>query len=121
MKVSIVDYGMGNIRSVQNALAMLEVDSRVVNSPHQVVASDRLILPGVGSFRAAMDNLRDAGLLEALQRAVADIGVPILGICLGMQLLAESGDEDGPSHGLGWIQGAVKRFEFEDRRIKIPH
>ncbi len=119
--ISIVNYGMGNIRSVQSALAFLGIENRVANSADEILTSDKLILPGVGSFRQAMDNISDRGLLEPLCRAVSELGVPILGICLGMQLLAESGDEDGPADGLGWIPGEVKRFQFSDPTLKVPH
>ena len=119
--ISIVNYGMGNIRSVQSALSFLGVENRVAVTAEEISTSDKLILPGVGSFRQAMENIRERGLLEPLNHTVTELGVPILGICLGMQLLADSGDEDGPSAGLGWIPGTVKRFQFPDSSLKIPH
>ena len=112
---------MGNIRSVQSALEFLGMECRVSSSPQDLLNSDKLILPGVGSFRQAMVNIAARGLIEPLTRCVSDLGMPILGICLGMQLLAQSGDEDGPSAGLGWIPGTVKRFEFADSTLKVPH
>lgn len=119
--VDIVNYGMGNIRSVENALRYLGHESRVIDSPEQVSKSAKLILPGVGSFRAAMENIRRLGLFEPLDEAVRGKKTPILGICLGMQLLAEHGEEDGPSEGLGWIRGAVLRFPEASLSIKVPH
>lgn len=118
--ISIVNYGMGNIQSIQGALQYLGVENRVVHSPEQVRESERLILPGVGSFAVAMTNIRTGGLIEALNVAVLERKRPILGICLGMQLLASSGDEDGPSDGLGWIPGRVRRIR-SDTSLKVPH
>lgn len=119
--IGIVNYGMGNIRSVQSALSFLGVEHRVASTPQEILDSDRLILPGVGSFHQAMVNISERGLLVPMNRCVSELGMPILGICLGMQLLAESGDEDGPTAGLGWIPGATKRFEFADSSLKVPH
>ena len=118
--VTIVDYGMGNLRSIENALHYLRVDCAIEGRPERVAASDKLILPGVGSFARAMGNLRSSGLQDALEHAVRRRGVPVLGICLGMQLLAERGTEDGESRGLGWIGGEVIRFAPQAGR-KIPH
>ncbi len=119
--ITIVNYMMGNIRSVQNALAYLEADAHVSSDPAVIAQSDKLILPGVGSFRSAMENLRTMGIVEALHEAVVARKRPILGICLGMQLLAEKGTEDGMTEGLGWIAGKVVRFDFPDSSHKIPH
>lgn len=118
--ISIVDYGMGNLRSIQNALTYIGVDSRITGSPDEILKSEKLILPGVGSFRVAMENLKRKGLLPALNKAVLEQKIPVLGICLGMQLLAEQGEEDGPTKGLGWIPGEVKHFPKKDK-IKVPH
>ena len=119
--ISIVNYGMGNIRSVQNALSYVGGASRVVSSPEEILKSSKLILPGVGSFRAAMENIRRENLELPLNEAVLKRGAPILGICLGMQILAEEGEEDGPTKGLGWIRGRVQRFPAEKLSIKVPH
>lgn len=117
--ISIVNYGMGNLRSVQNAFTYLGADSQIVDDPAVVSSSRRIVLPGVGSFARAMHNLKGQGLGEALNTA-AEHGAAILGICLGMQLLATVGDEDGPTDGLGFIPGRVVRI---DKKIglKIPH
>lgn len=118
--ISIVNYGMGNIQSVQGALHYLGFESRVINTPAQIQSSSKLILPGVGSFAKAMANIKELHLLEPLNRSVLDLNIPILGICLGMQLLADTGDEDGPSAGLGWIGGNVRRIKA-GKEYKIPH
>lgn len=119
--ISIVNYGMGNIRSVQNALHYLELEHRVVTSPGDVRSSTKLILPGVGAFGAAMANIRRLHLDEALRDAVGVRRVPLLGICLGMELFAERGEEDGLTDGFGWIRGTVRRFELTDPALKVPH
>lgn len=121
MKISIVNYKMGNIRSIQNALGYLDVASEVINTPEQILGSKMLILPGVGSFRKAMEYIRGMNLFDALNEAVLKQKTPILGICLGMQLLANESEEDGLTAGFGWIQGKVKRFPAEELRIKVPH
>lgn len=119
--ITIVNYRMGNIRSIQNALEYLGVAAQVSSAPYVIAGSDKLILPGVGSFRAAMENLRSMRIVEALNEAVLNKKRPILGICLGMQLLAAEGTEDGITHGLGWITGNVIRFDFQDLSYKVPH
>lgn len=118
--ISIVNYGMGNIQSIQGALQYLGFESRVVSKPEEILASRKLILPGVGSFAKAMDNIRKLQLLAPLNESVLEQKVPILGICLGMQLLADSGEEDGPSAGLGWVKGKVRMINA-GKELKIPH
>ncbi len=118
--VSIVNYGMGNIKSIQNALDYLGVRNSVVTRPEQIKASDKIILPGVGSFAAAMKSIRTMELVEPLAEAVLIGKRPVLGICLGMQLLADSGDEDGPTEGLGYISGRVTRLPAS-HGLKLPH
>jgi len=119
--ISIVNYKMGNIRSVQNALDYIGFRSRVISTPEAVAESDVLILPGVGSFRKAMENIRGMGLYDALQERVMLKKVPILGICLGMQLLSHNSDEDGMTEGFGWIPGAVRRLSEKQLSVKVPH
>jgi len=118
--VAIVNYGMGNLRSIENALHYLGFACVIEDRPDRIASSEKLILPGVGSFARAMANLRKTGLRDALELAVRGRGVPVLGICLGMQLLAKRGTEDGISEGLGWIPGEVVRFAARKDR-KIPH
>ncbi len=118
--ITIVNYGMGNLRSIKNALDYLLVPNRVASSPEDILTAKKLILPGVGSFAKAMQNIKSLGLFNPLDIAVNNLKIPILGICLGMQLLADEGDEDGPSHGLGFIQGKVSRFTLAEQ-FKLPH
>lgn len=120
--IVIVDYGMGNVGSVQNMLWRLGHESKLGTRPEDVAAADKLILPGVGAFDSAMDELRARGLDEALDRRVRRAGVPLLGICLGMQLLGID-SEEGRSLGLGWIGAHTRRFRFDgfDKPLPIPH
>lgn len=120
--IAILDYGAGNLRSVELALRRLHVPSLVTRDPAQLHAAAGLILPGVGAFADAMGALRRGGLVEPLLREV-QAGKPLLGICLGMQLLFE-GSEEGPKEkGLGLIPGHVRRLpgEADGQRFKIPH
>lgn len=119
--ITIVNFKMGNIRSVVNALNYLGVTCRVSFDPAEIITSEKLILPGVGSFNVAMRNLNEAGLVGPLNEAVLEKKRPILGICLGMQLLAGVGEEDGETLGLGWIDARVERFKSDDPLIRIPH
>lgn len=115
--IAIVDYGMGNLRSVQKAFERIGVTARIVPFPGDLERADGIVLPGVGAFGQAMDNLRAIGWDVALHEAVAR-GTPLLGICLGMQLLFESSEEMGQHAGLGMLRGEVKRFEGT---LKVPH
>ncbi len=119
--IGILNYGMGNLRSVANALSFLGLDFFVVSKAEEIRRADKLVLPGVGAFGAGMKNLGDFGFLPVLQDEVLAKKKPILGICLGMQLFAERGFEDGEHPGLGWIPGAVRRIEPKDRALKVPH
>lgn len=119
--ISILNYGMGNIRSVQNALNYIGIESKVINTSKEVLKSEKLILPGVGSFRLAMNNIRERNLFDALNVAVLEEHKPILGICLGMQLMGEVSYEDGLTKGFGWIKGSIKKFPTEKLSIKVPH
>lgn len=119
MKVVIVDYGLGNLWSVRNAFEFMGADVSVGATPAEVSASECLILPGVGNFGSGMQNLHARGLVDALNEAVIERGVPLLGICLGMQLLADESEEAPGVKGLGWIPGKVTRFR--DKAIRLPH
>lgn len=115
--IAIVDYGMGNLRSVQKAFEKIGVTARIVPFPRDLERARGIVLPGVGAFGQAMDNLRVIGWDVALREAVAR-GTPLLGICLGMQLLFESSEEMGRHQGLGILRGEVKRF---NGMLKVPH
>ncbi|GGD64547.1 imidazole glycerol phosphate synthase subunit HisH 1 [Emticicia aquatilis] len=116
--VAIVEYGMGNVASVQKALRFLNVDSIVTANFEKINQSKYIILPGVGSFRQAMENLEQRNLISFLREKVTE-GKPFLGICLGMQLLAEKGYEDGLTEGLGFIEGEVIRIP--ESNLPVPH
>jgi len=118
--IAVVDYGMGNLHSVLKKFRRIGADPTVVSTPAQIAAAGRLVLPGVGHFGQAMKNLETLGLRAALDEAVQTRGVPILGICLGMQLLAMR-SEEGDSTGLGWLDADVVRFRVGDAvRFKVP-
>lgn len=106
-RVAIVDYGMGNLPSVANALAKIGAQPCICDEPEGLQAADRVILPGVGAFAKAMERLDEAGFSESLRRLTSE-GKPLLGICLGMQLLAERGAEFGERTGLGLLPGSVE-------------
>lgn len=119
--ITIVDYGMGNLYSVKNMLKYLGYDSMVTGEVSQIEAADKLILPGVGNFGKAMEVIWESGLLEVLNRKVLEDKTPILGICLGMQLLLGH-SEEGDCDGLGWIPGEVKKFDLSAYpELKVPH
>jgi len=115
--IGIVDYGMGNLESVRKAFDALGFDATWIRSADDLAACDRVVLPGVGAFGRAMENLRQLDLVEPL-RAVIEDGRPFLGICLGLQLLFESSDEYGTHDGLGWIPGHVRRLP---NTVRVPH
>lgn len=116
--IHIIDYGAGNLFSVQNALNYLQIENKIVADPAELETADSIILPGVGAFRDAMSMLNQSGFTEAIKRQVA-IGKPLLGICLGMQMLFEKGYEFGETDGLGLIPGSVVRIN--DGNWKVPH
>ena len=118
----IVDYGLGNLRSVLMKFERLKLPAMLSADPADVLAADKLVLPGVGSFDAGMRNLRERGLIEALGRRVLEEGTPVLGICLGMQLFAKD-SEEGELPGLGWIDAHVRRIRPPqgDASIRVPH
>lgn len=114
--IAIVDYGMGNLRSVQKAFERVGAEARVIPSPLELADARGIVLPGVGAFGQAMSNLRVAGWIEPLRDACAR-DVPFIGICLGMQLLFDTSEEMGRNAGLGILPGEVKRF---NGKLKVP-
>ena len=120
--IGIVDYNMGNLASVRNAFAKVGAQTVVESNPEKFKEYDKLILPGVGAFPDAMEHLRERGMIEAIKEFAAS-SKPILGICLGMQLLFESSEEFGEHEGLGLIKGKVVAFDTSkfDRMLKVPH
>lgn len=119
---ALVDYGAGNLHSVENALRKVGARVTVTANPDVLRAADRIVLPGVGSFRACAEGLAAThGAVEAIRERVFVGGAPFLGICVGMQLLATQGLEHGSTPGLGWIEGAVRRIEPADSSVKVPH
>lgn len=119
--IGIVDYGMGNLLSVRHALEWLGAEVKICDTPSDLTETDKIILPGVGSFSACMKNLSDKGFVQSLNLEVLSKKKPILGICLGMQAMADRGYEGGETAGLGWISGEVRRLEPENNKLRIPH
>lgn len=117
----IVDYRMGNLGSIRNMLKKINQEAVIGGSPDQVLNAKRLLLPGVGRFSQAMENLESMGLLKALHQKKQMNDAPILGICLGMQLMT-SRSEEGNVPGLNWFPGEVRKFKFpEDPSMRVPH
>ena len=120
--VTIIEYGMGNLWSVQSVFEYLNCSVTVTSDPETIIKSDRLVLPGVGSFRAAMEMLWMTGIAESIIDSVKIRGVNILGICLGMQLLGTGRPEDGETNGLGIVDGRTDSFDSRTANvIKVPH
>ena len=122
MTLALIDYGAGNLHSVHNALkAAGAVDVVVTADPATVAKADRIVLPGVGAFAHCFEALSAIdGMIDAMERRVRGEGIPFLGICVGMQLLADAGVEHGTTKGLGWIGGTVRAITLSPE-IKIPH
>ncbi len=119
--ITIVDYGLGNLGSVANMLRRMGGRSVITSRPSEIAAANALILPGVGHFDTGMRNIDERGLRDVLTERVLEAKVPVLGICLGMQLLGR-GSEEGVSPGLGWIDARARRFQFEPgHELPVPH
>ncbi len=120
--ISILNYGLGNIGAVSNIYQRLKIPFRLIETADQLDGSERIILPGVGAFDSAMTRLNQSGMRPKLEKMVKEQKVPILGICVGMQMMAESSDE-GKLAGLGWIPGTVQRFNVENQSkdVDLPH
>jgi len=117
--VCLLDYGSGNVRSVANLLEYLHIEHRVSNDAADIDAATHIVLPGVGAFGAAMEKIRERIPLDRLTEAVQQERKPFLGICVGMQVLADRGEEFGSHPGLGWIPGSVRRLQ--EHGLPIPH
>ena len=118
-KIVIIDYDMGNTLSISNALQKLGYDCIVSSDKNDINDADALILPGVGAFKHAMQNINKKNLIPILSKNVLEDKKPILGICLGMQIMAQSGEEMGFSKGLGWIDAKVKKITIP--KVRVPH
>lgn len=118
--IVIIDYGMGNLRSVQKAFERIKVPVFISSDKTEIPKADKIVLPGVGNFERGITNLRSIGLFDTLNEVVIEYKIPILGICLGMQLMTEF-SEEGNVEGFGWIKARTKKFVFDRAGLKIPH
>jgi glutamine amidotransferase len=120
--IVIVNYGLGNLESIKNMLKKVGFESVISSNPEEIRKASKLILPGVGAFDNGMNNLHDFRIIPVLEEGVFEKKIPILGICLGMQLFTKR-SEEGKMPGLGWIDGETIRFQFneEKRKLRIPH
>lgn len=118
--IGIINYGLGNLGSILNMLNHLAIPAMIIDDPGDLPKADKLILPGVGAFDLGMTELHRRGLVQPLNELVLVKKVPVLGICLGMQLIT-AGSEEGLEPGLGWVDGSSRKFVFNDPKIKIPH
>ncbi len=119
--IAIIDYGMGNVRSVYNTIEYIGEEAIITSDPSEINDASHIILPGVGAFGDAMTNLAKRDLIDVLRQQVFEKGKPFLGICLGLQLLAKFGHEHGFHNGLGWLDAEVIKFKLEGTSLKIPH
>jgi glutamine amidotransferase len=118
--IFIIDYNLGNPESVRNILKHIGIDSKISNDPSEIRDASKLILPGVGNFKQGISNLHNMNLFPVLNELVLSQRIPILGICLGMQLLCDF-SEEGDCNGLGWINANVLKFDKVNNHMKIPH
>lgn len=119
-RITVIDYHCGNLKSVEQALCHVGAEVEVTSEPEKLLAAEKLVLPGVGAFPVGMQNLHDLALVSPILQKAAE-GTPLLGICLGMQLLFEHSDEHGGAMGLGIIDGKVKRILSTMTGLKLPH
>jgi glutamine amidotransferase len=119
--ISIVNYELGNVRSIANAFCLLGEEIEITDEPKKLAESEAIILPGVGSFSKGMENLKEKGLIDVLKQEVIEKKKPYLGICLGLEFLAEKSFEGGVTEGFGWIKGTIEKIDTKDSSLKIPH
>jgi len=119
--LAVIDYKMGNIRSVAKAFELLGADVIITSKAGDIEKAERLVLPGVGAFSDGMRNLKELNLINILNKEIVNNKKPFLGICLGMQLLAKESEEFGRHEGLGWVDAEIKGFKFENNKLKVPH
>jgi len=120
-RITVIDYGMGNLRSVAKALEMVGAEVCISSRGEDLEQADRIVLPGVGAYAQCMANLKATDLVETLRNQVMDKGKPFLGICLGMQMLARTSYEDGVHTGLGWLDAEILPLPISSDRFKVPH
>jgi len=119
--LAIVDYGMGNLNSVKKKLDRLKTTASITSNPKDIIKADKIILVGVGHFAKAMKNIKELNLLDTLNEVAIIKKKPVLGICLGMQLMAKD-SEEGNAEGLGWLDANVRKMQVDDTlRFKVPH
>ncbi len=119
--IAIIDYGMGNVKSIFNAFYLLGEEPEIISEPTKILECEAVILPGVGAFSQGMKNLKQMGFINVLKEQVLEKGKPYLGICLGLEFLADMSLEGGTNEGFGWIRGSVKKIETGDISLKVPH
>lgn len=118
--ISIIDYGMGNLRSVQKAFEAVGASAKISSNPEEILSASAVVLPGVGAFRDCMANLENLNLVDVVHKTIRS-GKPFLGICLGLQLLFDESEEFGSVQGLGVLRGKVVRFSAGSPSLKVPH
>ena len=120
INIKIIDYGMGNIQSVKNAFELLNCNVEIIDEPSKISQADGIILPGVGAFGNAVNNLKERKIIDPLKEAVLENKIPLLGICLGMQLLADKSEERGNNNGLSFISGEIRKIPHKEG-FRLPH
>ena len=121
MMIAVVDYGIGNTRSVMNAFKAIGQEPYITNSPKELAKASAIVLPGVGAFNKGMQNLTQLNLVDALNEQILIKQKPFLGICLGLHFLAGQSFENEPCRGFNWIGGSVRRIDSKDARYRVPH